>query len=279
MDVLTALWIAVPVAAMVSASVFDVRTREAPDVCWATVCVAGPVLLAIQDPNAVSALYLLGVMLLAAYMLSPRLVGVPGAAVTMASAVSFAVGFAVDPGGNLATAGLTVPVMFTVFLGMYRVGLIPGGADAKCLMSVAMAFPLYPSGGLPLLWQPVYPDAFVMNPSVSVLVLALVMTLAWAVRALALNIRNRDLGRWMLTSYRLELDDVDGTFVRPVERMVDGRLMHKGTCGQDEVGDVLDGLRAAGVGTVRVTPMVPFVLPMTVATVVVMVVGSPLSVI
>ena len=118
-----------------------------------------------------------------------------------------------------------------------------------------------------------------INPSVSILVLALVLTLVWGLRILVRNVRDRNFGRGMLSSYRMDVDDVGDAFVWPVERVVDGHLVRTGPCSNDEVKGVLDGLRSAGAREVRVTPMVPFVLPLTVAAVLTVVFGSPLSVI
>lgn len=272
-------WAVFPLAVMVYASVCDVRTREVPDACWALICVGGPASLVLCCPGPGSTFYLAGCLLLASYMLSPRLVGVMGAGVFVVSVAMFATGYALDPGGRLATAGLAVPAMFLLFLMMYRTGLLAGGADAKCMMSVAMALPLYPDAGPLTVWQPGYPEAYVLNPSVSVLVLALVLTLAWSLRILVRNVRDRHFGRGMLSSFRMDVDDAGGAFVWPVERVVDGRLVRTGPCSNGEVQEVLDGLRSAGIREVRVTPMVPFVLPLTVAAVLTAVFGNPLSVI
>ncbi len=268
-----------PLVIMVYASACDVRTREVPDACWALVCAGGSAPLVLCCPGPGSPFYLAGCILLASYMLSPRLVGVVGASVFVASVMMFVTGYVLDPGGRLVTAGLAVPAMFLLFLGMYKVGLLAGGADAKCLMSIAMALPLYPDASPLLVWQPAYPGAYVINPSVSILVLALVLTLVWGLRILVRNVRDRNFGRGMLSSYRMDVDDVGDAFVWPVERVVDGHLVRTGPCSNDEVKGVLDGLRSAGAREVRVTPMVPFVLPLTVAAVLTVVFGSPLSVI
>lgn len=61
----------------------------------------------------------------------------------------------------------------------------------------------------------------------------------------------------------------------PAERMSDGVLV---PCrGYSEKSGILDELEDAGIGEVRVTPMLPFVLPLAVSFVAVMVIGSPLA--
>ena len=264
-----------PLVIMVYASACDVRTREVPDACWARVCAGGSAPLVLCCPGPGSPFYLAGCILLASYMLSPRLVGVVGASVFVASVMMFVTGYVLDPGGRLVTAGLAVPAMFLLFLGMYKVGLLAGGADAKFLMTVALVFPVYPVvGGIPMMWVPEPPISYLVNPAVSVLVLGLVLSILSCPAILIRNLRRGDTAGRVLTTYRMLVEEARGAFVWPVEEIRDGALV---PChSYDRREKVLDALSEAGVAEVRVTPMVPFILPLTVALMLVTVLGSPL---
>ena len=181
MDVLVLLWVAVPAVVMVHASVCDVRSREVPDIHWAVIGASGAILstLSVRDVCAWGAVSTMaGSLLLLAYMLSERLSGAVAVPVVAASAVLIIAPFAADPGDPFARAAVASFVTFFAMFAMYRIGLITGGADAKCLMSLSIAFPVYPeSGTIPLVWVPEPSVALLMNPTVSVLVIGLVISL------------------------------------------------------------------------------------------------------
>ena len=272
------LWILLPAAALAWAAVHDARTREVPDACWAVLIATGTAMRVVcsgdADPMPLAA-SVAGTALLAAYMLSPRLVGCAGGLVVASALILFAASYLADPGSPRAVSGLTAPAMFLIFLVMYRAGVLAGGADAKCLMSVAMVFPWYPvTDGVPALWAPAYPEALVLNPSVSVLLLALVLSAAWGLGAAVRNLRRGEVSRRMFHSYRMTIGEARTAHVWPMERASGGAAAY-GRCGTDEKGEVLDGLEAAGRSDVLVTPMIPFVVPAALAFVATMLLGSP----
>ena len=281
MDVLVLLWVAVPAVVMVHASVCDVRSREVPDIHWAVIGASGAILstLSVRDVGALGAVSTMaGSLLLLAYMLSERLSGAVAVPVVAASAVLTIAPFAADPGNPFARAAVASFVTFFAMFAMYRIGLITGGADAKCLMSFSIAFPVYPeSGTIPLVWVPEPSVALLMNPTVSVLVMGLVISLTSCAWVVARNIRDGYVGRRMFTTYRMGVSSARTAFVWPAERLDDGVLVpHRGFDDRDEV---LEELYCAGVSDVRVTPMIPFIVPLTAAFLIVTVLGSPLSVI
>lgn len=251
------LWIAVPVLVLAHAALCDVRTREVPDAHWAVMGVAGIVLCAMStwDGDAVAAVCRLAASaILLVSMLWEGVDGPRSAASVAVAAIVLLIPYATGHGGPEAAAGLSSLVMFLLFYGMYLTGLLRGGADAKCLMTVALVFPMYPeTGALPLLWEIGYPESLVMNPSFSVMVLALLLSLLGCVRVAAINVRDGRVDGRMFTSYVTDENDVDGNFVWSVPD-----------------GDLPDD-------KARVTPMVPFVLPAAVSAAVVTVLGSPLA--
>lgn len=276
---LTALWIAVPALVLLSAAASDVRTREVPDVHWAVMGIAGTVLCAMACAGSAGAAPVLChtamSLLLLAYMLSERLSGLRALPVIVPAAVLAVIPAAVTDSG-FSYASLASFVMFLLFAGMYRAGLLRGGADAKCLMTVALAFPVIPEvGPVPVLWDVPYPESLVLNPSVSVLVVSLALSLLACVPVAVRNIRDGRVGIRMFSSYGMGVEEARGKFVWPVERESGGRKVRCGTCYDKE--EALDGLARLGEERVDVTPMVPFVLPALAAFLVVTILGSPLA--
>ena len=277
--VLTLMWVLVPAFVLVHGAVCDVRTREVPDWHWAVIGVLGSVLCSLSclDEAGVCAAVCLvvGAVLLTTYMLTnpPALVR---ASMVIAALVFYAVPLTVEPGDPFATAGLASAVAFFLFYGMYLVGLLQGGADAKCLMTLALAFPVYPeTPWTPAIWDVAYPESLIFSPAVSTLVVGLVLSMACAIWVLSVNVRRRCFGRRMLTTYSMPVQEARDAHVWPAER-----LGEKGTvqcCRCLDKGDVLDALEAAGVADVRVTPMIPFILPLAAAFAVTAILGSPLA--
>lgn len=275
----TLVWVLVPAVVLAHAALSDIRSREISDAHWVLLGAIGSVCCAwvsAEDAGLLSAVCVMsGSMVLLAYMLTdfPR---IAQCAMLLSAAVLFAIPIMSDPDSGYAWAGAASAVMFFLFYAMYEVGLLQGGADAKCLMAVALAFPVYPmSEHLPVLWDVPYPASLIVNPSFSVMTIALVMSLAGALCVLVRNLVDGDVGPRMLTTYRMPVAEARDAFVWPAERMSDGVLV---PCrGYLEKSGILDELEDAGIGEVRVTPMLPFVLPLAVSFVAVMVIGSPLA--
>lgn len=272
------LWTTVVAAALAHAALCDVRSRTVPDWHWAVIGSFGSAMFALscyeQAGLPVAGCILMGSMLLLSNMLAEMPAWLH-AVTLLASVVLFVIPLSEDPGSWYAEAGLSSAVMFAAFHGMYVIGLIRGGADAKCLMSLALSFPVYPvTGCTPLLWHIDPPEALVLNPSLSVFTIGLALSLAGVLWVFAVNVRRGDIGPRMLTTYLMPVSDVWGSHVWPAERLCDGALV---PChGFDDAEGILRELESEGVRDVRVTPMVPFILPLAVAFVVVAVLGSPL---
>lgn len=251
-------------AVLASAAVSDWRTRHVTDAHWALMCAVGITsesVLLWADAGAGTAMsYLVGSSLLAVYMLSGRLSGVRAAPV-----VAVAVILLLIPGVRTAS----IPLAFATLLVMYRVGILVGGADTKCLMSISLALPSIPDiPGLPLLWDPS------ILPVLTIFATALVLSLAWPLSVLVRNIRSGSFDRRMLSSYDIRTADADPVKVWPVEEITD-----HGTrpCRASPLssGDIIEDCRRRGTPTVRVTPVIPFILPIALSFALVSVLGAP----
>ena len=126
-----------------------------------------------------------------------------------------------------------------------------------------------PNGHVPDLLMKVF------SPSVSVLFLSSVLSVA-GVMVYCL-IRNR--GSFYPGSshgYMMPVRDVRGAFVWPSEDIRDGVRTRCQIPDDDEVEGICQKFEEAGEDEIYVTPMVPFILPMAVSLILVLLVGDPL---
>lgn len=261
-----AIAIVFTILVLISASIHDVRSREVPDYHWILLCGAA-VAMAFYDHEIGCALLITaGYVLLSAYMFSPRLVGVPGILTLSVACVLLLLAYLLFS----AESALVTLSMSIILLALYHIGLLRGGADAKALISLAMLFPSYPEIGH-ILWDPVYPEAYVFNPVLSILLLALLLSLLSVNRIMWINHMNGDCG---FSEYKMDLDEARKAFVWPREDIVNGQKVRAKIT--EDVKSVYDRLEAAGEEQVWVTPMIPFVLPITLAFAFIMILGSPL---
>jgi len=251
---------------LISASIHDVRSREVPDYHWMLLCGAAVAMAFYEYELGCAFLLAAGYALLAAYMFLPRLVGVLGLLVLAVACVFLAAPYILFS----TVSGLVTLSMSIIILALYHLRVLRGGADAKALISLSMLFPLYPEVGH-ILWDPVYPEAYIFNPVFSILFIALLLSFLSVNRIMWINHMNGDCG---FSEYRIGLEEARNSFVWPREDIVDGhRVRIKVT---DDVEKVWNRLEEAGVDEVWVTPMIPFVLPLTIAFALAMILGSPL---
>lgn len=168
---------------------------------------------------------------------------------------------------------LLIPVFVSVYCAMYRLGVLRGGADCKCLMALSVAFPVYPEvGRFPILGT----DgtlSVVFAFSISVLFVGAVATTAFHVANVL--VRNRGLGRG-ISGYIMPIDRAERSFVWPLEDVVDGETRRVPVPDDETVPDIYRRLRESGRTEVLVTPMMPFIAVLAAAFVFVITVGSPL---
>jgi hypothetical protein len=173
-------------------------------------------------------------------------------------------------------------IFMVIYFGMYTfpllgARLLHGGADAKCMMSLAALFPWY-GEVLPISFGPFYDTLdrielleYISPVHLGVLINGAFVTVLFL--AIALPIRNilsgtfHPLRSW--TSYWIGLDDVMRGHVWVIGEGgtgTDGK--------QDPTPELVMELRRKGVKRVRVTPKVPFILSLTVGLMVQVVLGN-----
>ncbi|MCL2148491.1 MAG: hypothetical protein FWH47_04035 [Methanomassiliicoccaceae archaeon] len=279
-EALGILAFAIAMAVLASAALSDWRKREASDAHWAVLGAAGLVLavaLSVQQTGfrweyvclaAGTAMILLDVLWdrefnpLAFYSLT---------------ALLFIVPLYPNMSDDVMRMWASVPACYLVFVGMYLLGVVRGGADAKCLIALSVMLPVYPRFlGLPLAGIPDGVVSQVFVPSISVLFVAAVLTVPVVAYFAARNAGKGVPLRRMLSGYRMGIAEAEASKVWPLEDIVDGSLESIRVPEDEDMPGIYARLREAGREDVWVTPMLPFLLPMAAATAVVVLVGSPL---
>ena len=231
------------ISVLISASLHDICSREIPDHHWWGLCILA-VIYSISECGLYCGCMLSGgFLLLASYLFFERIVGYRAVIVMIISSALLIVPYFLFT----ELSGWVTLSMSGFILIMYHSGVIRGGADAKCLVCLSMVFPYYPEIGQ-IVWVAVYPEGFVFNPVFSILFLSLLISSSAMLYILRKNLA---CGRIGFTSYPMSLEEARSSFVWPLEDFEDGKK-------------------------VLVTPMIPFLVPITIATSFVLLFGSPL---
>jgi len=243
---ITAACILVTTAALMSASVQDIRSREVSDIHWMIVGTAG-----------------IAAMLIAAIsemMTAGRLTVCIGSAMILfdvlyerewkksrntlfyaAMASMFVIPMITSFDDPFVMASLSVPLCFIVFVAMYFGGIIKGGADVKCLVTLAMTFPAYPElFGYPMIGVPSSILPLLLPFAAAVLFYASLFAVLAMMPVIFRNVMRGDTKMPnMFLGHRAPVDNVTGY------------VWHMG-------GDEEDG-------KVWVIPKIPFIVPITAA--------------
>ena len=247
---------------LASASSQDWRRREVDDIHWWAIMAIGSssmCICSLLEGNLLCTISAVAASLLFCGMMRDNLpLTLSGIAVSiMLWSVAFMSGVS-DPG---TISVLAVPVFIILFYGTYAIGMLPGGADVKCLMSISIVVPAwgcYPPNQLFM--------RLVFPPSVSVMAVACVITVVsgiiWGVY------KNRCLALSGVHCYRMPIAEARRAHVWILEDVVDGEIAR--TEGSEDIAPVCDRLEDHGADDVLVSPMYPFVIPLTAAFVLVM---------
>lgn len=229
----------VVVAVMVSASISDFRTREILDYHWIVIGAVGITVALLTYDLLPGALLAAGYGMFMLFMFSGRVEGkVSGIVIVTGSALLIASSYVSESLFPMATLAMTL-----LFLAMYFLKMMKGGADVKALVVLSFVFPAYPEFGT-LIWEAVYPSGYVFNPVFSSFAIAVVLSTVYAI---AVNYRRS--GGERISSYVTTREDAEGSFVWKLQE-VDG-------------------------DHVRVTPMIPFLVPLTAGLLISVILGSP----
>lgn len=205
------------ITVMTSASISDIRTRHVADWHWmvlgAVATIGHVVCTGVCMESVIGASTYI---MLTAYMFSDR------ACLLVTSIILSA---------SMAVYGYMLPIVTTstylAILGMYNLGLVRGGADAKALMCICMMFPPSTMSIRDL----------IINPTIEIMLSSLMLSLTGCIWVLYRNLSDDHIHRRMFTEY-----------------MVDDGCVPRFTWVTRELDD----------GCRMVTPMIPFIVPLTI---------------
>lgn len=269
---------AVLIIVLVSASVSDLRTREVSDAHWMVLGAFGVICMTYSafDHGITigNAMMIAGtVMALVSILFDVE----KGKAVTLlyygVLALLFIVPIVTSWDDGLIREFATVPVAFVIFLGLFFTGVIKGGADVKCLIVIAMVFQTYPQFlGLPIIGLPEVDVTLLIQFTFAIFFHAALFSLAVVFLNVAKNLRNKErMSASMFSGYSMPVDDVPGSHVWLLDKVEDGVVV---TTRSIQGPETIDELKGAGAVMVRVTPMIPFLVPITAAVIFLALIGN-----
>lgn len=262
--ILDVLRLFVGVSVLSFAAYTDWRWRRAPNVLWAITLAAGCALLlaeAMLDPAGWIAKW--------PYLLALPIVLLVLSEATWTDALAGALGLG---GAALAYAlrgGLTeawpylamMPAFAALVYGLWWLGLIAGGADAKALLALAVLLPLpLAIDGLPLVASVLPGAAVVLVDSLLAFMLVPLGFLAWNLAHGDARLPHAFLG------VRRRAADVRRGFAWPMETVdAEGRRRTRffaSRMSQADVEETFERVQALGDERVWVSPKIPFMIPM-----------------
>ncbi len=259
--------ICIVTAILLSASYQDIRCREVSDLHWAIIGIVGVIMVFIDLQGVYritatigSAMILFGI--LCPFDL-PKVVWVLYDIITVGLFLIPAIS---SPEYMVGSLCIIVPTI--VFYAMYALGILRGGADTKCMIVMSIAFHGDVSS-YAITGTSVSPLPF---PFI-VLFYAALMTSAYALTIMSHNVFARN-GIGFRPWYRVSIAEARGSYVWPKQDVIDGDIV---TIKGVSDGSAYDRLEDVGAKDVLVTPMIPFIVPITVAFVFVSILGDPLS--
>ncbi len=271
----------VALAVLLSASVSDWRRREAADIHWAVLMAMGGILFALRlhDAGVPVAAYLsvVSMALMAMDLLWDRDTDARIDLALYMSIIATAVISAFSlRDTDLLWAYVSMPVMYLVMNTFYYSGVVKGGADAKAVIAIAFLYPSYPVfGDLPLIGIPGGSIPLFLVPAFAVFMLAAILSVLLVIPYTITNIVRHDTEfPLMMAGFRMDIDRAERSHVWPMEDAFGNEVTvcMSGT----EDPDVYRRLRNAGRTKVWVTPIIPFLIPITVAYAAIILLGNPL---
>ncbi len=263
-----------------SASLADFRTRTVSDRHWAAagaVGLTGQLFTAHLTGN-LSFSVLTSLLAGALFLLSVFSESESTSRVLRGMSLLLATASLLNSDGNPTAIGCSVSVFVCfLFLAGFYTGIIRGGADAKCLIVIALVLPVYPEPLMDL-----FPDVpavlkTAFPPAVAVLFTGAVMSVVGgAVYCTSRNLKSHSFVRGFYRGYMMPVAAVPDAFAWPAEDIVGGERVRCGIPADDDVEKVCGRFLENGISEMYVTPMMPFIVPLTAALLFVLAFGNPM---
>lgn len=172
-------------------------------------------------------------------------------------------------------------VMIVIFELFYMFDIIKGGADAKAVICLAILFPWYPSivENLPLIVPNLNDVPTFFTFSLSVLFVAAIISVFMPFYFIIINIRSRnEISGKSFFGFKMSLDEVEKHFVWLIEWVENDRLKYSARKPRDSenLKEDLEALKSFGKKEVWVTYKIPFIIPLTIAIIIMLIIGNPL---
>lgn len=262
--------ICIVTAILLSASYQDIRYREVSDLHWAIIGIIGAIMVFVDFRGVYRITATIGSLMILFGILCPF--DLPGRAWVLYDIITvglFLIPVISSPGDEYTVGSLCIIIPTIMFYAIYVLGILRGGADTKCMIVMSIAFhgdvSSYAIMGTSV---PSLPFSFI------VLFYAALMTSVYALMIMSYNVIAWN-GIGFRPWYRVSIAKARESHVWPKQDVTDGVIVT--TKGVSD-GSAYDRLEDAGAKDVLVTPMIPFIVPITVALVFVSILGDPLSI-
>jgi len=278
---------------LIYASVSDWRTRRVSNIVWIDLGIMALILFWMEMFQAGAPLISQSILLPIAFLFadvfwerknglrSPA--GMLSAALYILSFIWIAyIGYGVQVGAwtwSDVSAPFVAFFLIIIFEVFYMFDVIKGGADAKALICVAMLFPAYPGllDAIPMI-MPTSDLVLTFFPvALSTLFMGAVVTLVVPIYFLIRNIsKGEKIGIRTFLAFTLPLDEVEKHPVWLVERVEEGRVKfsYRKVRESETLEADLAALREIGLEEAWVTYKIPFIIPLTIGLLEVLVIGN-----
>ncbi|MGI6471681.1 MAG: A24 family peptidase C-terminal domain-containing protein [Candidatus Methanomethylophilaceae archaeon] len=278
-ETVAAVIVTIAVFTLISASVEDLRTRTVRDGHWAVIGGSGAILnlFAFIEGGIFFGLTVSILSMTILYCIlngSERFGNARTAFIGTVIALTV-VSYVLAPSDSFRYAALSVPIFSGMFVLMYYAGLLRGGADAKCMVSLAIAFPAYPIFyKYPLIKITDGISSVIFSFPLAILFLALLITLTVAVPLFLINLKRGNIGKNMFSGYVTDIAAAKNSHVWPMHDVLDGKLI-KISPSEDST-DIFERLEQQNEKNIWVTPMIPFMVPIAVSFAITAIFGNPI---
>lgn len=272
----------VTMAILISASISDWKEREVSDIHWVLLGIIGLAMFTSYSVHmtgfrweyvclaAGTAMILMDILWNKEF--NPLLF-------YLTMALLFVVPLCQNMSDDIFRAWASVPLCYLIYAGMYVLNIVRGGADVKCLITLSIMFPVYPVFfGLPAINVPDTAFSQIFVCSISVLFFAALMVIPIVVYFIVRNAKDGISGR-MASGYRMSVSQAENSDVWPLEDIIDGEPARIKIPKEEEIKDIYGRFREAGYEEIWVTPMIPFIVLITIATAALIILGNPLFII
>lgn len=296
MQELDLLRVAIAIIFFVYASVSDWRTRKVKDKTWVTLGTIALMILAMDLVLKDAPLIAFSLLLPIAFLFYDifwdrekelnKPTGLLGVILYVAAfGWMVYIGYTIVTGSTEWTEEINGPFIaffvMVLFEMLYMFDIIKGGADAKAVISIAILFPWYPAiaSGLPMI-VPGLEGVLTFFPfALSVLFIGAVVSIFLPLYFLMKNVRAREKisGRSFI-GFKMPVNEVEKHFVWLIEWVDEGKPKFSARKPRESetLKSDLSALKALGMKEVWVTYKIPFIIPLTIAIIVVLILGNPL---